>query len=691
MSHRILKSALLLVCLSALSAAVAQAPIALPYTMTTQAGQSPIAGAPGTQCPNLATGVESSNAYGDNCLAANGIFGSGIHGGVVVDSMGNVFIDDDITGIVHQIDQATGIITVAAGGGSTCSGKITSAGDGCLAATQTSLNKMRGVGMDPWGNVLLAGYGDGLLHIICRAVSPQCTSAQIGTMQMLVGCVATVGGGSTGSSTSLIGLSNLPAKVVGSACTLSSGGVTASPRGVTIDIYGNIFFADTSTSRYRVVLGPQTSSFFSGTNPLYTALGVYYSSLTAGYFYSIVNTLDSPACYGVYSTTCGGSGLTPASSGVSCSVTTNSTTYTGTSSDTIGDGCPFEYSALTSNSGNTTGVAVDGAGNFIFPDHGVRVLFVSDAGTAGAAMVKAIEVNNPGVTPQPGFIYRLAGGGGTSTSTTPMIGTTSNYSSSGSARVAVSPQGNIYQSDAGTIYFLDMTTGYFRKLFSASSNVAAGTVCGSGLTQKSLSAYSDGCPASDSEFSAVNVAVDGQGNLYMVDSGSNGTNNIARKVLAQGLAAQTVGIPLTQTFQVHLPESMTGSVTTAQASQTANADISVTALTSSSCSQNTDETVDCKVTVTATPSAPGERSADVSITLPAATSWTNSSAIVALSGNASGSALVVDNGATTVLGTTTPIAPTTINVFSNITPAGVAVDGAGNVYVMDKSSGKVLE
>jgi hypothetical protein len=393
-------------------------------------------GAPGTQCPGLATGIKSSNAFGDGCLAASVVMGAGIHGGAVVDSMGNVFLDDDVNGILHQVNQATGVVTVAAGGGATCSGKITSAGDGCLTATQTSLNKMRGLGLDPWGNVLLAGYGDGLLHVVCRAVSPVCTASQIGYMEMLGGCVATLGGGSTGSSTTLIGLSNLPAKVVGSACTLSSGGVTASPRGITIDIYGNIFFADTSTSRYRVILGPQTSSFFSGTNPLYAALGVYYPSLTAGYFYSIVNTLDSPACYGVYSTACGGSGLTPAAAGASCSVTTNSTTYAGTSTDTIGDGCPFEYSALTSNSGNTTGVAVDQAGNFIFPDHGMRVFFVSGAGTAGAAMANAIKVGNPGVTPQPGFIYRLVGGGSTSVSTTPIIGTTASYSSSGGARVA---------------------------------------------------------------------------------------------------------------------------------------------------------------------------------------------------------------------------------------------------------------
>jgi len=137
-----------------LSGALAQSPVALPYTMTTLAGQSPLSSAAsGTQCPGLTTGIQSSNAEGDNCLAANLVLGSGIHGGAVVDSMGNVFIDDDTKGVLHLIDQATGIVTVAAGGGTTCSVKVTGAGDGCLAATQTSLNGQRGVGMDPYGNV----------------------------------------------------------------------------------------------------------------------------------------------------------------------------------------------------------------------------------------------------------------------------------------------------------------------------------------------------------------------------------------------------------------------------------------------------------------------------------------------------------------------------------------------------------
>src|ERR1700761_3014647 len=95
------------VCLFTLASA-AQTPIALPYTMTTLGEASPMTGAAGTQCPNLRAGVESTDAYGDGCLAANGIFGAGAYSGVVVDPFGNVLVNDDIKGVLHLINSTSG-------------------------------------------------------------------------------------------------------------------------------------------------------------------------------------------------------------------------------------------------------------------------------------------------------------------------------------------------------------------------------------------------------------------------------------------------------------------------------------------------------------------------------------------------------------------------------------------------------
>jgi hypothetical protein len=665
--------------LFAASGAKAQtAPVALPYTMTTLAGLAPMASAAGTQCPGLATGVKSTDAYGDGCLAVNGIFGAAGRGGLVTDSFDNVFVADDVDSIIHMINASTRIMTTLAGGGTACSAKQDSAGDGCLAATQTVTKSQRGIGIDPYGNVLLGGYGDNLVHVVCRTASPLCSAAQIGYMDLVAGCVGTTGGGASAG----VGADNVQAaQVGGGTCSASTGEVDA-PRGASGDIYGNVYFADTTSSRTRVVVGPKTSTYFSGTNPLYAALGVYYASVTQGYAYSVVNTSGTGT----------GTGGTATTVGQSCSVTTSTVTYSGTATDTLGNGCPFEFSSVLASSGYTSGVAADAAGNMLFtdPTHGLRVLFVSSAGPAGAAMSHAIVANNAGVTPQPGFIYMLAGGGATALGAAPTLGTSTAVSDSTTTKLAVSPQGNVYIGDSNKVLFYDIATGTIRLLLTAGANVTAGNYCSGSSGQKSLSAYSDACPAAKSLFtnnSGLGVAVDGPGNLYLYDASSNTSGMLVRKVLAQGLAEQTVGTPLLQTLEVHLPESAAGTVTGATATLTTDPDITAAA---PACTQNSDNSVDCTVAVTATPSAAGQRSATLTVALPTGT-WDNPLANIDLGGTVTGSALALDNASTIVSGTTTAIAPTTAPVFSAISPAGVALDGAGNVYAMDLTSGSILE
>jgi len=663
-------AAVLLLCFSVCLRALAQAPIALPYTMTTDAGLSPITTS-GTQCPGLPSGVKSTDAYGDGCLALNGAFGAAGRGGVVVDAFGNVFIGDDIYNVVHMIDASTGIMTVAAGGNaavpSSCSSpaKVDSAGDGCIAATQTYTKGQRGIGIDPWGNVLLAGYSDNLLHVVCRAASPLCTTAQIGTMQLLAGCVATKGSGASSG----VGVNNTPAASVGTSCTASLGEVDA-PRGITSDIYGNVYFADTSSSRWRVILGQKTSSYFSGNNPLWAALGVYNASLTAGYAYTVVNITGT-------STTTGGTATTK---GASCSVTTAGNTYSGTALDTFGDGCPFEFSSVVASSGYTNGVAADAAGNMLFtdPTRGLRVFFVSSAGTAGAAMVSAIKVYNASVTPQPGFIYLLAGGGSTTPSSAPIPGNTATFDSS-IVRVTVSPQGNIYLGDTNRVFFYDIGTGYVRALFTGPANVPAGSYCNGSSGQKSLSAYGDGCPAAESLFansSGLSVAVDQQGSLYLYD-GSSSSTMLVRKVLAQGLAGQSLGSSLTQTLQVHLPETAAGTVTGAAATLSATPDV---AAGLPACLQNADDSVDCSVTVTASPSAAGLRSAALTLALPAG-GWQNVQQTIALNGTVSGSVLAIDGATSAGAGL-----PNTAAILNSYSPSAIAADGAGNIYAASGTS-----
>ena len=162
---------------------------------------------------------------------------------------------------------------------------------------------------------------------------------------------------------------------------------------------------------------------------------------------------------------------------------------------------------------------------------------------------------------------------------------------------------------------------------------------------------------------------------------------LVRKVLAQGFAEQTLGTALTQTFQVHLPESASGSVAGSTASVTSTPDITASAPT---CTHNTDNSVDCATTVTVTPSAAGNRSATLTVALPQG-NWQNPLANIALNGTVTGSVLTLDSASTTISGNTTPLLPTTNSLFSSIAPVGVALDGAGNVYTINANSGTIQE
>jgi sugar lactone lactonase YvrE len=744
--RRVLSASLLLLLLAVVSRA--QTPVALPYTMTTIAGglvpTTYVAGT--TLCPGSST-VKAMTAYGDGCAAVAGNFGAGGRGGLVVDAFGNVFVADDINAVVHMIDANTGIMSQVAGNSTVCGGTLDKEGDGCIAATATKFSSTpRGIGIDPYGNILVPGYSDNAVHIICRAASPLCTAGapaptignpiqvQVGYMGLAAGCVSSTSNAGTGASSATsgeaVGLDNKPGFSTAAnaltafknsgTCTTSLGEVTG-PRGASADIYGNVYYAETNSSRTRVVLGPLTSSYFKGNNPLYAALKTHWASPTAGYVYTVVNQAGN-------GTSTGG---TATVTGNSCSDSTSGTTYTGAATDTRGDGCPYWSSSVDASSGYTNGVAVDAAGNMLFTDPGngtsiyggLRVLFVqgwssaSAATTAGAtgsvasmgvAMYKAIVANNPGVTPQPGFVYSLAGGSGmlaspsgTAPSTTPILGNNAKIVDSTTTKLAVSPQGNIYIGDNTKVLFFDIYTGTIRVLLSSSG--AASTLGGychgsSGSVAKSI--YGDGCPVSAlapyAEFgngNGLGVAVDGQGNLYMYDGTSYASGMLVRKVLAQGMGVQSnatlaalatvstaaplqaLGVLQSQTLQVHFP-----SATAASAVMTTSPNSTLT-YGSQACTwySSVDNSADCSMMAMYTPNAAGSQSATVTVAAAGGESIT-----INLQNTVTGSVLVVDNatsGGTSLLSSSA--------LLSGVSPVSVALDGSGNLY--EASGTSILE
>jgi polygalacturonase/sugar lactone lactonase YvrE len=196
-------------------------PIALPYTMTTIAGGA---------AANCSTATDS---FGDGCPATSIIFGGSADlRSVVADPFGNVYLTDAVASIIRRI-APNGVITNFAGkvSGSACAPTATA---GCTP-TQVSIDKARGIASDAQGNIYIAGYDS---HEVFKV------SASTGLLYLVAGT------GSAGSS--------------GDGGSASAAQVNA-PRGVWADTAGNIYIADTSNNKIRVVDITGAIHTFAGT------------------------------------------------------------------------------------------------------------------------------------------------------------------------------------------------------------------------------------------------------------------------------------------------------------------------------------------------------------------------------------------------------------------------------------------
>ena len=620
------------------SSVYAQAQTVYPNTVSTVAGGAAANPAKGAVC---ATGspFTATDALGDGCPATQALLGSVLYG-EGTDPFGNVFFLDTTNEVIHKVDARSGIMTLVAGGASPagCTAQTDKYGDNCVAATQTgAFNNPRGLTVDPYGNIIIAGYSEDLINIVCNAVSPLCPAAKVGYMELVAGGVAST----TGSGTGVVGATAGSAgDGTPAASTAATTGVDQ-PRGAAADIYGNVYIADTANIRFRVVLGP--ASYKGVTNPLTAAIALdsTYSTPVAGDIYPIMG------------------GFTAVTAGNFCNGSSGAKSL-----DAYGDGCPFYNTAISTSTSSVYGVAIDPSGDAVMSDAGNKLLRVLYLG--GAKMGALITLENPGVTPVVGSIYLIGGGGthGLTTTSAPLLATTQIWSSSGT-RLAMDAAGDIFVGDsAPDVAFLDINTGFAHVLF------APGTLCSA-----KTDSVGDGCQASQATFGAnsstVSISIDNLGNLFMADS----TDNRIRKVSASSLIPMTVGTPATQNILVHEPAGVTG-VTAALT--TASPD--VTLGTVSCATANGDGTLDCTIPATLSASAPGFRSTALTVT---ASGSSTATAVFPMSGLATGSALVTDGAASSTAGSLVP----TVSLGST-KPVSVAVDGSNNVYSVDSATSK---
>jgi sugar lactone lactonase YvrE len=196
------------------------APIALPYTITTIAGSG--ASTANTTCAG------STDAYGDGCQATAVYFAAASNDlrTVTADPFGNVYFPEESGNLVRRI-APNGIITNFAGkiSGTACIPPPVfgaALGTGCTP-TLVSLSNPRGVQSDANGNIFIAGYSQDKIFEV---------RASDGLMYLVAGTGAANSTGYGGD---------------GGPATLAT---FTSPRGVTADSLGNVYIA--STGEYKI-------------------------------------------------------------------------------------------------------------------------------------------------------------------------------------------------------------------------------------------------------------------------------------------------------------------------------------------------------------------------------------------------------------------------------------------------------
>ena len=418
--------------------------------------------------------------------------------GVAVDSAGNLYIADRSR--IRKID-STGTITTVAG-----TGKYGFSGDGG-PATQALLSFARGVAVDGAGNLYIAdgpnyrirkvdstgtittiagmggGGGDGGPAVLAQLGNPRGVAVDSAGNLYIAGAHRIRKIDSTGTITTVAGTGKYGFSGDGGPAVLAQ---LMNPRGVAVDSAGNLYIADTGNHRIRKVDAAGTITTFVGTEE-YGFGGDGGPATQARLNDPFSVAVDSAGS--LYIADTGNHRIRKVDS------TRTITTFVG-GVFFGGDGGPATQARLAAPSG----AAVDSAGNlYIVDSSNHRIRKVDSTGT----------ITTVAGTGESGF----SGDGGPATQ----------------ARLAA-PSGAAVDS-AGNLYIVDSSNHRIRKVDSTGTIT---TFAGTGEVGFS----GDGGPAIQAQLDTPGgVAVDSTGNLYIADTG----NHRIRKVDSTGTITTFAG------------------------------------------------------------------------------------------------------------------------------------------------------
>jgi len=446
-----------------------------------------------------AAGATNGNVSGGNAATAS----FNAPSGVAVDSNDNVYVADTKNNVIREIASG-GVVTTLAGSGAAGATNGNVSGGNAAAA---SFNAPSGVVVDGNGNVYVADTANSVIRKITSA-----------------GVVSTLAG-TAGS--------------LGSVNGTDSAALFKYPTGVALDGTGNVYVTDIGNNLIREirstglvttfagVAGPVGSTDSVGTPALFNSpSGVGVDGIGNTYVAdSGNNTVRRISHAGVVTTLAGSPGVTGSTNGTGtaarfnnphgCSTDKNGNIYIAdTGNNTIREITPAGIVTTlagtpgVAGSSNGTGSAalfkqptaltVDGSGN----------IYVADSGNDTIRKITST-----------GLVTTLAGSAGTSGSTNGM-GTSALFNNP--SGVAVDGNGNVYVGDTGNDTIREITPA-------GVVSALAGTAGVPGSADGSSSVALFNAPEG--------MAVDGNGNVFVVDSG----NNTVRKITVNGLVTTGAG------------------------------------------------------------------------------------------------------------------------------------------------------